>query len=447
MATWKKVVVSGSSAVLAGLTVDATISGDIDGNAATATALETARTINGQSFNGTANITVTAAGSTLSDTVTVAKGGTGLTSIADKSLIFTSDTDTFSALTAGASDDGKVVSYNNSTGNYELISAATGDITGVVSSTTNQLVVTDPTGPEPSLAITTAAILDGGTGLATADQIHSFVTTQTDAMAADTTGNAGTATALETARNIGGVSFDGTANINLPGVNTTGTQDTSGNAGTATALETARNIGGVSFDGTANINLPGVNTAGTQDTSGTAANATNAADSALLNGEDKAAMFTGPTFTGTTTAAALNVTGNVSLGDQLTDQVTVNGDLIVKGTASFENTENLLVKDRFITLASGSTDASGDGGIVVETSATNGGQGPAFAWNGGDSRWGVAALVQSDASSYAADAFMASVLKPAAANTAAAILAIDSNYNKKGNLYVASGQEDIWIYS
>ena len=90
----------------------------------------------------------------------------------------------------------------------------------------------------------------------------------------DTTGNAATATALETARTIGGVSFDGTANINLPGVNTSGNQDTSGNAATATALETARTIGGVSFDGTANINLPGVNTSGTQDTSGTAAKVT-----------------------------------------------------------------------------------------------------------------------------------------------------------------------------
>ena len=144
------------------------------------------------------------------------------------------------------------------------------------------------------------------------------------------TGNAATATALETARNIGGVSFDGTGNINLPGVNTSGNQDTSGtaaiattvtvadessdtacnvlfttaatgnlgpksgtnltfnsssglltatgfagaltgNASTATALETARNIGGVSFDGTGNINLPGVNSAGNQNTSGTAA--------------------------------------------------------------------------------------------------------------------------------------------------------------------------------
>ena len=71
----------------------------------------------------------------------------------------------------------------------------------------------------------------------------------------DTTGNAATATALETARNIGGVSFDGTGNINLPGVNTSGSQDTSGNAATATALATARTINGTSFDGTGNITL------------------------------------------------------------------------------------------------------------------------------------------------------------------------------------------------
>ena len=80
----------------------------------------------------------------------------------------------------------------------------------------------------------------------------------------DTTGNAATATVLETARTIGGVSFNGSANINLPGVNTSGSQDTSGNSATATALETARTIHGVSFDGSANIDLSEV----VQDTVG-----------------------------------------------------------------------------------------------------------------------------------------------------------------------------------
>jgi len=58
------------------------------------------------------------------------------------------------------------------------------------------------------------------------------VTGNTSGTSGSTTGNAATATALETARNIGGVSFNGTANIDLPGVNATGTQNTSGQAGT-----------------------------------------------------------------------------------------------------------------------------------------------------------------------------------------------------------------------
>lgn len=58
-----------------------------------------------------------------------------------------------------------------------------------------------------------------------------------------TTGNAATATALQTARTIGGTSFDGTANIAVA------------LAATATALAAARNINGVAFDGTANITI------------------------------------------------------------------------------------------------------------------------------------------------------------------------------------------------
>ena len=85
------------------------------------------------------------------------------------------------------------------------------------------------------------------------------------------TGNAATATILANARTIGGVSFNGSANIDLPGVNTAGNQNTTGSAAT---LTTARTIGGVSFDGSANIDLPGVNTAGNQNTTGSAATLT-----------------------------------------------------------------------------------------------------------------------------------------------------------------------------
>ena len=119
----------------------------------------------------------------------------------------------------------------------------------------------------------------------------------------DTTGNAATATTLETARTIGGVSFNGSANINLPGVNTSGTQDSTGNAATATALESARTIGGVSFNGTANINLPGVNTSGTQDTSGNAATATSLATARTIHG------------------VSFDGTGNIDLSEVIQDTV------------------------------------------------------------------------------------------------------------------------------
>lgn len=56
-------------------------SGSTTGNAATATALQTARNINGVSFNGTANITVTAAADTLSGTTLAALSGANLTAL------------------------------------------------------------------------------------------------------------------------------------------------------------------------------------------------------------------------------------------------------------------------------------------------------------------------------------------------------------------------------
>jgi hypothetical protein len=58
---------------------------------------------------------------------------------------------------------------------------------------------------------------------------------------ATTAGRADTATALHNARTIGGVSFNGTANIDLPGVNTTGNQNTSGSSGSCTGNSASAN--------------------------------------------------------------------------------------------------------------------------------------------------------------------------------------------------------------
>ena len=83
-----------------------TLNQNTTGSAAT---LTTARAINGVSFDGSAGITVTAAGSTLSDTVTVAKGGTGATSFADKSVIITQDTGTDTLAAVDMSTNGRLL--------------------------------------------------------------------------------------------------------------------------------------------------------------------------------------------------------------------------------------------------------------------------------------------------------------------------------------------------
>jgi hypothetical protein len=162
-----------------------TLNQNTTGNAATATALETARTIGGTSFDGTANIAVA-----LSATATA---------LATARTIH------------GVSFDG--------TANIDLSEVISDTVGAMVTSNTESGITVTYDDADNTLDFT----------IGTLNQ--------------NTTGNAATATALETARTIGGTSFDGSANIAVA------------LAATATALETARTIAGQSFDGSANITI------------------------------------------------------------------------------------------------------------------------------------------------------------------------------------------------
>lgn len=84
---------------------------------------------------------------------------------------------------------------------------------------------------------------------------------------------------------------------------------TAGPVVSANKLTTARLIGGVSFDGTANINLPGVNSPGTQHTTGSAAKLTTTRAIALAGAVTGTANFDG------SAAVSINTTlGNIDLG-------------------------------------------------------------------------------------------------------------------------------------
>ena len=165
------------------------------------------------------------------------------------------------------------------------------------------------------------------------------------------------------------ITFSGTSNEVEVAVSSTDTvtfslpatinANTSGTAATATALETARNIGGVSFDGTGNIDLPGVNTAGNQNTSGTAAGLS--ATLAVASGgtgatsfADKSVIITQDSGTDTLAAVAMDANGELLIGG-------TSGPAVATLTAGSNIT---------ITNADGSITIAATGGDVTASSTT-----------------------------------------------------------------------------
>ena len=137
---------------------------------------------------------------------------------------------------------------------------------------------------------------------------------------------------------------------------------------------------------------------------------------------------------------SVTTTSNVQFNN-----VNVDGNLIVAGTASFEETANLNVKDRFISLASGST-AGGDGGIVVNQALGNVPSGSAFGYEAGTAdRWAVQANFVPTGSAMVPDAYMGIVTFSTNAPTGNPQYG-GANYGY-GNIHVDTDDGDIYIYA
>ncbi|HGT6191548.1 TPA: tail fiber protein [Escherichia coli] len=242
----------------------------LSGNAATATKLQTARTIGGVAFDGSANINlpgVNTAGNqnTTGNAATATKLQTarkisGVSFDGSADITLTAENVSAFALRATGTyaDTSGAVPWNAESGAYNVTRSGDSYIvanfyTGVGSCRTLQIRAHHKNGGLYYRSSRDGYGFEEGWAqiYTKKDSIPGVNTTGNQ----NTTGNAATATKLQTARTIGGVSFDGSANINLPGVNTTGNQNTTGNAATATKLQTARNINGVPFDGTKDITL------------------------------------------------------------------------------------------------------------------------------------------------------------------------------------------------
>ena len=300
---------------------------DTTGNAATATALETARTIAGVSFDGTANISL--------NKNAITNGAGYITATLTEEQV----EDFVGGMVSGNTETGITVTYQDSDGTLDFVVASQTDenftttlknkLDGIAASATN---------------VTNNNQLTNGAGYITATLTNEQVQ---DIVGGMLTGN------TETGITVTYQDGDGTIDFVVGTLN----QDTTGNAATATALETARNIGGVSFDGTANINLPGVNTAGNQNTSGTSGGFTAGSASNLNSGTLPDARFpsTLPAVDGSNlTGISAGATGGGS------DEVFYENDQTVTTNYTITNGKNAMAAGP-ITINSGVTVTVGSG--------------------------------------------------------------------------------------
>lgn len=313
--------------------------------------------------------------------ISVAKGGTGLTSIASGKVLYTTGADTFGSTDISATGISLLGSADATAGRTALG-------LGNVATQANTAIDID------------GGAIDGTVIGANATAAASFTTinassTITGNVTGALTGNADTATTLASARAIGGVNFNGSADITLPGVNATGNQNTTGSAASLTTGQTISSTGDIAFTtgafdgsgavtGTATlatvnsdvgsvgstttipvltINAKGLVTAATTATIATSFNI--AADSGTTNALDGGETLT---FEGTTNEVTTEVSANkIKIGlvanPTIGGDLTVSGNLTVSGTRTDVNVTNMAVEDSLVSYATGNSSDAVDIGF------------------------------------------------------------------------------------
>ena len=156
-----------------------------------------------------------------------------------------------------------------------------------------------------------------------------------------------------------------------------------------------------------------------------------------ITGTAAQALGGGPSYT---IGLADTITGDRTFSNN----IVIGGDLTVSGTASFADTENLLVADRFVLFASGST-VAGDGGIVVQQGTQNIGE--LLGFENGIGRWGFKTAFDAADSSFTAEAY-AGVVQVGTGQTAGSTAPIfGGSSNGHGTIHIDTDDGEIWIYS
>lgn len=156
---------------------------------------------------------------------------------------------------------------------------------------------------------------------------------------------------------------------------------------------------------------------------------------------------------GSNLATALNTDlgGDFTIGNQSSDTATfsggvvVTGNLDVNGTLTTINSTNLAVSDKFIIAASGSS--SGDGGLIIETNGN--GSGTAFGYDDSSKRWGLTKEddTANNATSISPRQFVVSVSGSSASPSGNPSDFGTGTADRIGMMHVNTSNGEIWIYS
>ena len=416
MAEWKKVIVSGSAADLASLSLDTAL--PVGSGGTGASTLTNGGILLG---SGTGAVTPLARltagqvviGSTTGDPVNATlTGGSGI------------------AITEG---DGSITIAADGLGAGTVTNVATAGsvngltLTGGPITTTGTITLGGTLSGIANSALTNDSVTIGSTEVdlgATVTTFAGLTSVTSTAFVGALTGNADTATTATTANGVA-------ANSVALGTDTTGDYVASLGAGTGVTIgsntgETSSPTIAVDYGSSANNAVQG-NTTITVNVA--AGELTRDAGSAAQ------ALGGGPSYT---LGLADTITGDRTFSG---DTITISNDLIVQGTASFQSTTNLEVADQFILLNSGSSTDNSPGGIVVQQNVQDEGVvlGYDAAAGSNAGRWGTKDGQNASSTTFTADAYVSYVIDIDAGQTDLAL------YQKNGNIKVDSG--DIFIYA
>lgn len=390
MATWKKVIVSGSSAALAALQVDNLTSGSVViGGGSTSNLSVTA-------INGTGNIVATTSATNLSHSGSFSGSFIGSFS----------GTTNLPDLTQGAGIS--VFTYDGAT-------TATVAVSGASTLNTNRISKWTGTAFADSSLTDNGTAITGTTSLQLTGANSSLSGSFSGSYFGPLTGTASFATSASFASNA--------AQVN-------------------NALSFGTGLTGVSYNGSTAITTAISGAAALSSNVVSKWTGTGLANTNITDTGTQVQIGLGASGGVTVTAGGINVTGNSTFNSNLT----VSGDLTVAGTASFTNTDNLTIRDKFILINSGSSTLA-DSGFITQYNAA--GSGSAFyldaASTGQYGRFAVAYDVVGTSTALTADQFVVT------AKTSAGAPSTDPTWggatNGYGNIFVNSSNGDIFIYS